>query len=971
MMLNFIHVVFSGNGMEKFGRFKLRGVCAQFIEALNLYCLVAKSWGVVSTNDLHWAIHGILEALLKPIGLGTRPVDCPTDQMVFLWAFLSSNRYRILKDISSLISGCKFGFQCIQIHAARVQSQKKNKGSPFYNSTPGSEGSSESREEEGLEALPPQEGGQHHDAAADLSEVDLEALLEKAKQIGVKDIMDLDVPSKDLESTPYGCAAQIWYTILPYTCKDGTATHLNISRDGQTASYSKDGVAWQSINYGMWSTLILKAMSMIKEEVDRQMPSSMAASEVKSQLCYDDLSRVAPHKQEANKAHMGLMADTFRQKMASPDESKHHLFKGSTPDDSMLEGYVMRDQKIKGLLCTLLTSCSAVPMHPWQFGSIAFDSCHEAEQNVWVVEGCFVIGKPRAKQLDATLAATVFWLPQGITSSLIALLYYQQPFISSLLVRKVGHNPLYASHVWALPSIRPCSTYPMVWNGQDISQRVRSLTEQLIGSPVDPPLAHQSSQGLLREKVPVLCEVFQSCHNLHLEEGSYANQPCLEAYAAQYGLVRLAHTANLPVHRVSACLAICHIWQSMHGIRPADPTWQSMVAGSYIFPTTAHDALAYIGAQSLRMALSTGLPCIFDQDSLTEGAILLANTDLLAHDKAHQWALLRKGEGLTPKQVDAGISRRGAAAGHCLLKTIHTVLFGEGGLRYGQTPPIGGVLRSDLAKAGAMILYTGARRDALLLFGDALKDGSYLGIYMSLLKRWGTDEVPWVAVSTAIFDICPTAGSKVASGGTRAVWIGQKMSASAYEWVGVEGCLLLANVRPKWQKDCSTTASCTLPLLLTNAWEKPQVPAGSHGINKGTLFATCLNNNKNYRQHLTSDLPMPARMHSLPVQAGVAGTSGFEEKPLPPASGMQEKLHTEVHLGQKATGCWATVVLLQVTAGEAPVDNARIVHWTDARWLREGGISWENGLMGQVPDELTVAPGLAPPACPLCPMPAR
>jgi hypothetical protein len=177
MMLNFIHAVLT-NDAKKFGHFKLRGVRAQFIAALALYHLITKYQGDVPTNALDWATHDILETLLKPLGLGTRLVDCPTDQMAFLWAFLSSNRYRISKDLSSLIAGCKFGFRCTEIHSARIQSQKKNKGSSFYDSAPDTEIESD---EEGSEVLELQEESQY--VAGDLSELDLAALLEKVNNI--------------------------------------------------------------------------------------------------------------------------------------------------------------------------------------------------------------------------------------------------------------------------------------------------------------------------------------------------------------------------------------------------------------------------------------------------------------------------------------------------------------------------------------------------------------------------------------------------------------------------------------------------------------------------------------------------------------------------------------------------------------------------------------------------------------------
>jgi hypothetical protein len=417
---------------------------------------------------------------------------------------------------------------------------------------------------------------------------------------------------------------------------DGTTTHFNISNDGQTASYSTNGEIWHDINYQQWSSLIQNLVLMIKKEVADQMPSGMAVSDVKGHLILDDLSKVAPHKQERNRVHMEHTTNMFLKKMTSLAEKRHHLFnKDETPNKKMLKKYILQDQKIKGLLSALLTSCSAVPIRPWQFGSIVFDSCDEADRNMWIVDGRFIIGKPKAKQLNLAFADTLFWFPHAVTSDLVTFLYYQQPFISSLLTRTETLGLLYSSHVWALPSIKSRKAYSKVWNGQDINQKVRALTQQLIGSPVDPPLARQSSQCLLRDKIPVLFEIFQSRDNICLEEGTYRHQPCLEAYAIHYGLQGLAQAANIPIHRVSACLIICDIWLSMHKIVQVDPIWEPMVIGSYIFPTVSHDAFAYLGAQNVKMIASTsyGLgsdsQCIFDEDSLTQGVILLTDINPL------------------------------------------------------------------------------------------------------------------------------------------------------------------------------------------------------------------------------------------------------------------------------------------------------------------------------------------------------
>ena len=188
--------------------------------------------------------------------------------------------------------------------------------------------------------------------------------------------------------------------------------HFDISRDGQTASYSMDGTIWRNIDYKRWSSLIVKIESMIRSGVTNQMPSGMTVSEGADKIVSDDLSKMAPDKQESNKVCTELTTKIFADKMMSPTEDKHYLFNvDGTVNDNMLKKYIARDQDIKGLLCALLTSCSAVPMRPWQFGSIIFDSCDEADRNVWIVNGRFAAGKPAAKQLNLTFADTLFWFP--------------------------------------------------------------------------------------------------------------------------------------------------------------------------------------------------------------------------------------------------------------------------------------------------------------------------------------------------------------------------------------------------------------------------------------------------------------------------------------------------------------------------------------------------------------------------------
>jgi hypothetical protein len=75
-----------------------------------------------------------------------------------------------------------------------------------------------------------------------------------------------------------------------------------------------DGVIWHNINYQMCSPMILNIMSMFGTAAANQMPGCMEVSNISNQLVLDDLSKMAPHKQENSKGQAALATNTFLKK---------------------------------------------------------------------------------------------------------------------------------------------------------------------------------------------------------------------------------------------------------------------------------------------------------------------------------------------------------------------------------------------------------------------------------------------------------------------------------------------------------------------------------------------------------------------------------------------------------------------------------------------------------------------------------
>lgn len=119
--------------------YKLRGVVKQFLCAVSLYRLIAKHDGEPPESELAWSVHYMLDSLLRPVGLGTRPIDSPMDQVFFIWCYVSGSRYRIAKDVAALIAGRKFIFRSTAIHVARVNSRESQSRRSLYDGIPAGE----------------------------------------------------------------------------------------------------------------------------------------------------------------------------------------------------------------------------------------------------------------------------------------------------------------------------------------------------------------------------------------------------------------------------------------------------------------------------------------------------------------------------------------------------------------------------------------------------------------------------------------------------------------------------------------------------------------------------------------------------------------------------------------------------------------------------------------------------------------
>jgi hypothetical protein len=119
-----------------YGPFKLRGTEPQFHAALTLYQLFQTTGSEDLGTQADWMVHNLFEMLLCAEGFDDRAINYPTDQVIFIWAFLSDHRYRISSHVQSLLSTAKYCLRCIVVQIGRIQVQGNRNGTFFEETVP-------------------------------------------------------------------------------------------------------------------------------------------------------------------------------------------------------------------------------------------------------------------------------------------------------------------------------------------------------------------------------------------------------------------------------------------------------------------------------------------------------------------------------------------------------------------------------------------------------------------------------------------------------------------------------------------------------------------------------------------------------------------------------------------------------------------------------------------------------------------
>ncbi|KAN0141557.1 hypothetical protein V8E53_000019 [Lactarius tabidus] len=699
-----------------YGPFKLRGTRPQFKAALRLYKIFLTNGGAGLDSQADWAIHHLFETLVCATGSNNRAIHYPTDQAIFLWAFLSAQTYRIPSHVQSLLSAGKYCFRCIALQIARIQvlgemdglffedqvasafptsgTEYETDGSGVYdgNTSLCEEGqtlemaSTSIDKNEFLRRLDMHLSGQNNYEAFDTSPTSLHTEGEEPKT-NLYDAVKCFckqwlVWSTDIKhsGTPFGHIHHVIHFVTRASYSLGTVTCFDCTLDGQTLMYSPDdGIHWHAVDFSQWPALVNTLIDTLKDKISMQLPECQTFLDLLTHPVIDDLSHAPPHKQIQNSSWMDHNAQQFKHHMLSSNEQRHFLTSQGKLQKEKLQVYLQHDQEIRGLIAALVATTTSVCLRSFQFKSILIGSDANKQRNVWLLNNRFILGKPAAKQHSISFADTLYWLPSKITDALLVFFYFQQPFIDDILG---VDNHQYAIHLWPLWPARSNakSDALSVWSGSDINEAVQKYTKMILDVPLDCQSIRQLGEGLLHQKFPLLFEPFHI--SPHLPTGTYHIDHILQQYAKTLGLERLVDPIMMRKDKIAAVLLVSDIWQALIKVEPKSETWLPISTDTFIFPATLHKDLAYTEAQQLKeIALSSKL---INAQSLTEGLKLLENSDFFSFDYH-------------------GDSENYLECAQIFMHVTRCLLFGTGGPRYSQRPPVGGIHFQDLVEAGAMV----------------------------------------------------------------------------------------------------------------------------------------------------------------------------------------------------------------------------------------------------------------------------
>ncbi|KAI5983643.1 hypothetical protein EDD15DRAFT_2376174 [Pisolithus albus] len=686
--------------MKRLGNFSIASSRKQASATRALYNHLISADGEYSDNfvaRLPTLIHDLLVSLVQHMIHGTRKMECPTDQSLFLLSIRFSPTGALLfHTANQLTRECatmQYWFFTTVVHIARLEAANHQQFVFFSNGC-----------EEAIPVTPEELPENSDDVAAMVSEVDMgnggeteeeeeEEEEEGERECGEEEERDermgegsviniLSVIHREKERwlrptprhdyfTPYDRFKSVWYDATPTAFKESSKIGHGFQPDGTAIviDAAGEGHCINLVDIGKEAhRILMEAEALIYECLPEETCSIFSTFQDLSQLS-DDLNDPASiFRQRGNAAFL-------RPSIVKAEAS---ILQHFNSEEKMLQWLQNNDRLLSLFLTAFALTCS-IPPRAFQFASLQYDRCPEtgSSRGLFLIDGTLAIGKPAAKQSGRSRQDCLWFLPSTLASSLTFYLAILRPVVVKVLTRlrkEVIHQDTYI-FCRTIPRTAGCHS----WNGDEITKILQRHTKPL-NIHISTALLRQLYTAFFRQYFPGLCGGAALEDSLVDRQGQHRFYTGKQHYGQVIGSIPRSLGIDLTeARKLGAMSQLLHI---VFGLRSPDEQWRVLLEDSHFLPSSKHD----------RHALDTARVLVLCNYGISSGgtgppAALRAQGVLEAHPYF----------GLPTKPGESF----GDAV---LIQVFHAYLFGDGGPRqFDETPP-GGYHVADAARAIVLII---------------------------------------------------------------------------------------------------------------------------------------------------------------------------------------------------------------------------------------------------------------------------
>lgn len=388
------------------------------------------------------------------------------------------------------------------------------------------------------------------------------------------------------QNTPYQRNKSVIFILTPWTRrKESSSSSFSVSRSGQILelrdshddSLSVDMQLWRSVAVELITSQLPNAVSLLIPESCRQQVQAFNFSNI-----VDDFSQLPVYLQPENTAKLRELIDPIVMALLSP----------STPDcclvdsdrkilDDNLGAWLRKEQTLLGVLAAIFALTSGPCFRSFQFSKLQYSGTPACDRNLYFFSSTLIgLVNPPAKQLNVRVAPTALLFPPSASRD-ICIYFFVLRAVGEHVLRQAGKDiPGYSSTIWVNPIPDPRrKNRKHEWTGQDIDKAVQSLTTQHLGFHLNCAIVRQISHAVFRAKIPSLfnspqCQTKSVEHLLQSGSLKEISSGC-----------RIPMFPNMDWAACRSRLLVSEIWQGALGLEVLHPRLETLVHGSYIFPT--------------------------------------------------------------------------------------------------------------------------------------------------------------------------------------------------------------------------------------------------------------------------------------------------------------------------------------------------------------------------------------------------